>query len=183
MDLRFSYGVGGLEREFGRSARQLFEDSADKWSAGAVVSIPIGNRDAAGAERIAKRRIAQTALQAESLRVGIAIDTANSVQRIDTLRRRLENTRQSRALAAAGLEAELTRLDAGKTTSFAVLDLQQKASEARTRELAARVDLKKAEAELWATVGELPAKLGVAINPPSAADPKSSFFRWTRATR
>jgi outer membrane protein TolC len=131
--------------------------------------MPIGNRTAAATARNSKRRQQQAELRSEELRTTIAIEVSNALGRLEALQRRLENATQSRTLAAAGLEVEMNRLDAGKTTSFNVLDLQQKTSEARTREVAARVDLKKAEAELWAATGELPARLGLAINPVVAA--------------
>ena len=94
------------------------------------------------------------------------------------LQLRLETATTSRTLATQGLEVEQNRLEAGQTTSFSVLDFQRKASEAQTRELAARVDLKKAEAELWASVGILPTMLGFDINPPEApARHHKHFFR------
>ena len=96
------------------------------------------------------------------LKTSISLDVSNAVQRIDTLQHRLETAQQSRKFAEQGLEVEQSRLDAGKTTSFSVLDFQRKASDARTRELAARVDLKKAEAELWAACGLFLQKHGFA---------------------
>jgi outer membrane protein len=169
LDVRFSYGRGGLESEASRSFRQVYDDNHRRVSGGVVLQMPIGNRTAAATARNSKRRQQQAELRSEELRTTIAIEVSNALGRLEALQRRLENATQSRTLAAAGLEVEMNRLDAGKTTSFNVLDLQQKTSEARTREVAARVDLKKAEAELWAATGELPARLGLAINPVVAA--------------
>ncbi|MBC2607278.1 TolC family protein [Pelagicoccus albus] len=165
LDLKLSYGLGGLDDGGYASYRQITDNPADQWSAGVVMTMPFANKKSRASARIAERRAEQAEIEAARMRTQISLEVSNGVQRLDSLRERLENASRSRELADKGLEVEQARLEAGQSTSFAVLDLQQTASEAATRELAAQVDLKKAEVELWAIVGELPERLGLIINP------------------
>jgi outer membrane protein len=153
VDLRFSYGHGGLDNDFSGSFNQVTADNQRRVSGGVIASLPIGNHKAAADLRTARRKVQQAELTVAELKTTISIEVSNAVQRLDTLRLRLDTARQSREFAQQGLEVEQARLSAGKTTSFSVLDFQRKVSDARTREIAARVDLKKAEAELWGATG------------------------------
>ena len=168
LDLKLAYGRGGLDDDFGPSYQQVFDDNQRRMSAGIVASIAIGNHKAQADYRTAKRKQLQSEMTLADLKTSISLDVSNAVQRIDTLQHRLETAQQSRKFAEQGLEVEQSRLDAGKTTSFSVLDFQRKASDARTRELAARVDLKKAEAELWAACGLFLQKHGFATGETAA---------------
>jgi outer membrane protein TolC len=178
LDLKFSYGLGGLESTPYKTYRQLIKDDQAQWSMGAVLSMPIGNVKAKADQRIAKRKLDEDELNTAELHASISLDVSNALERLSMLQLRLETATTSRTLATQGLDVEENRLEAGQTTSFSVLDFQRKASEAQTRELAARVDLKKAEAELWASMGMLPTMLGFDINPPEApAHQHKHFFR------
>jgi outer membrane protein len=187
VDLRFSYGHGGLDNDFGGSFNQVTGDNQHRMSAGVIASLPIGNRKAAADLRTARRRVQQAELSVAELKTTISIEVSNALQRLQTLRLRLDTALQSRKFAEAGWNVEQARLEAGKTTSFSVLDFQRKVSDARTREIAARVDLKKAEAELWGATGLFmqkhgfstadaavaPERSGPAGNTPSLSTPSS----------
>jgi len=160
VDLRFTYGRGGLADEFSSSFSQIYDENQRRISGGVVASLPIGNHKASADARTARRRVQQAELTVEELKTSISLEVSNAYQRLQTLRLRLETASQSRAYAEQSLGVEQARLDAGKTTSFVVLDFQQKVSDARTREIAARVDLKKAEAELWGATGTFLPKHG-----------------------
>lgn len=153
VDLRFSYGHGGLDNDFGGSFNQITAENQRRVSGGVIASLPIGNHKADADLRTARRKVQQAELAIAELKTTISIEVSNALQRLQTLRLRLDTAVQSRQFAQQGLEVEQARLEAGKTTSFSVLDFQRKVSDARTREIAARVDLKKAEAELWGATG------------------------------
>jgi outer membrane protein TolC len=178
VDLRLSYGFGGLDNSFSGTFGDLGGKDQHRMSAGVIASYPIGNRKASADLNAARRRMQQAELGAAELRTGIALEVSNALQRLRTLRQRLDTAVQSRKLAESGLGVEQARLEAGKTTSFSVLDFQQKVSDARTREIAARVDLKKAEAELWGATGDFLGRHGfstgdAAVAPEAAKAPKS----------
>lgn len=153
VDLRFTYGHGGLDDNFSSSFSQIYDENQRRISGGVVASLPIGNHRAAADDRSARRKVQQAELSVEELKTSISLEVSNACQRLQTLRERLDTARQSRAYAEESLRVGQARLEAGKATSFVVLDFQQKVSDARTREIAARVDLKKAEAELWGATG------------------------------
>ena len=160
VDLRFTYGRGGLDDRFSDSFNQIYDEDQRRISGGVVASLPIGNHRAKADDRSARRRVQQAELSLDELKTSISLEVSNAYQRLQTLRQRLETASQSRVYADESLRVEQARLDAGKTTSFVVLDFQQKVSNTRTREIAARVDLKKAEAELWGATGTFLAKHG-----------------------
>ena len=164
LDLKFTYGYGGLDDSVYRTYRQVLDDNEGRWSLGAVLTIPIGGTKAKAEQRIARHKLEEDDLSIAEIHASISLDVSNSLERIAALQRRLDTAATSRELATQGLDVEEKRLEAGQSTSFSVLDFQRKVSEARTRELAARVDLKKAEAELWASMGVLPTNLGIVIN-------------------
>jgi outer membrane protein TolC len=178
LDLKFTYGYGGLDSTIYRTYRQVLYDNDGRWSIGAVLTIPIGGTKGKAEQRIARHKLEEDDLNIAELRATINLDVSNSLERIAALQRRLDTAATSRELATQGLDVEQNRLEAGQSTSFSVLDFQRKVSEARTRELAARVDLKKAEAELWASMGALMPNLGIVIN--ADDEPARSSFNFKR---
>gem|GEM_PF-2574155 len=105
----------------------------------------------------------------------IALQVLNSARRIETYLQRLETAVKSRELAETTLAAEEKRFEKGLTSSFNVLEFQTKLSDVRTREVAARIDLQKAQAELWSVSGQLPRELGVEIV--AASDRREADFK------
>jgi len=60
----------------------------------------------------------------------------------------VESTRQARIYAEAALDAEQKKLEAGKSTSFIVLQLQRDLTAARSEEIRALSEYNKAQADL-----------------------------------
>lgn len=155
VDLQANFGYGGLERNVEHAYRDLYDNTRPQWGAGLVASIPIGNREAAANDRAAKRASEQAALRVEELELAVRLDVTNAVGRLAALRERLATARHSAQVAETALAAETRRLEAGQVTTFAVAEMQEKVSAARSRLLAAQVDLVKAACELHAVTGTL----------------------------
>lgn len=167
VDLVGTLGGNGLDGTFGGG----FEDAASRngvqWSAGLVVSIPIGNRREKAqiqARQLEKRQLVLNLKQVE-MDIAVQIDTA--ISRIATTRQRLETANRSVDLARQTLEEEEKRLVEGVTNSFQILAAQEDLATAETRELAAQVDLHKSIIDLWLASGTLLEHLGIVVPEPS----------------
>ena len=137
---------------------------------------PLGNRAARAEARATKREEQQAGLRLQQVELNLTLDIHNALQRLDLQRQRLETAATSRRVAGETLTAETRRLDAGQTTSFNVLLMQDKVSAVHTRELAARVDLQKTVAEVWAASGLLFERTGFTIQHRSDATAAADRF-------
>lgn len=155
LNVEFSYGFNGFGGSLDNSFSTLRDLNEPEWMAGLVFRMPIGNLKEASLERIARKRTEQAELTATMRRSHIALEVRNAVDRIAVFRERRETAAQSVAFARAALEVERERYSTGRTSSFAVLEMQDRLAAARTRELAATVDLIKAGEELQAVTGGL----------------------------
>ncbi len=155
LNVEFSYGLNG----FGDSAQDSFGTLRDltepAWTVGLLFRVPIGNMKEASRVRIARKRTEQAELTAAMRRSQIGLEVRNAVDRITVFRERREIAAQSVAFARKALEVERARYSNGRTSSFTVLEMQDRLAAARTRELAATVDLIKASEELQAVTGVL----------------------------
>ncbi len=163
LDLQFSYGVYGLSGAYGDALDTAFKGDEPQWSAGLSVSLPLSRRAAKAKSTAARLRVRQASMRADEVKHRISFDVRNAVRRLDVLSQRLATARTSVGFAEEGLKQEEARLRQGQTSGFAVSDLQRRLADARTRELAARVDLTKAVTELWAVSGQLLEKYGIEV--------------------
>lgn len=155
VDLQASFGYGGLERDVEHAYRDLYDNTRAQWGVGLSASLPIGNREAAANHRAARRAFEKAQLHVQELELSVRLDVTNAVGRLAALRQRLATAEHSTHVAEAALAAETRRLEAGQATTFAVAEMQEKVSSARSRLSAARVDLVKALNELYAVTGTL----------------------------
>lgn len=163
VDLHFSYGVHGLGPDYGTSVDRARSGDEPQWSAGMSVTVPLSWREGRARSAAANLRVRQAELRETELRERIGLEVENAVRRLDVLGQRLETARSSVAFADEGLRLESARLESGQTSAFAVAELQRRLADARTRELAARVDLTKAVQELWSVSGVLLERHGIEI--------------------
>lgn len=155
LDLKFSYGLTGLHDNAGESYDRVLGGHEPHWSVGFVFSVPIGNQEGKAQAAAARRQGRQSELEIKKLEHEISIEIQNAVARLEMVGQRLETAGVSRQLAEEALRIEETRLEAGRTTSYRVSELQGIAADARTREVAARVDAQKAVVHVWAVTGRL----------------------------
>lgn len=176
LDLQLRAGVNGYAGSTRDSYDRASEAREPSWAVGVAFNYPIGNRSARAEKRLAGRRRDQAELAIEKVQTEISLQVLNSARRIETYLQRLETAVKSRELAENTLAAEEKRFEKGLTSSFNVLEFQTKLSDVRTREVAARIDLQKAQAELWSVTGQLPRHLGVEIV--SSANRRDADFKW-----
>ncbi|MCF3649928.1 TolC family protein [Synoicihabitans lomoniglobus] len=163
LDLRFSYGLYGLSGDYQSAIDTAYRADEPQWGAGVSITVPLSLRDGRAKMQAASLRVRQAELRVEQLRQRIALEVENAVRRLEVLEQRLATARSSVSYATDGLNLEEARLENGQTSGFAVSELQRRLADARTRELAARVDLTKAVTELYSVSGRLLPHHGIEV--------------------
>lgn len=142
LDLVGSLGINGIDKNFASSfSRAAGQDNNNiAWSAGAVFSVPIPNREGMGALEASKLETAQTLVAAKRIEQQILVEADNTAGQVETTTKRIETTKLARRLAAETLAAGQARLASGTTTTFEVLQFQRDLANAEAAELRARAD-------------------------------------------
>jgi outer membrane protein len=148
-------GLGGLDPRWSDAHAQLATDAPDRyrWSAGLVLSVPLGNRAAAGAHRQASLALQEARLALRSLELEVTEQVRVAVRDLEASRRRIESTRRSAELARAQLSAGERRLEAGLSTAFEILRLQTDLAAAEDAVIAAAVDFRMSTVALHLATG------------------------------
>jgi outer membrane protein TolC len=152
-DLTGSLSLLGFDNDVGSSIARLPRRDETQWSAGAIFSVPIPNREGRGSVLAAKLSTAQALVTLERLEQQIVVDVDNASGQIVTGKERIASTSEARKLAQESLDAGEERLRAGTGTTFEVLELQKKLAEAEAAELRAQADYNKAIGEYQRQTG------------------------------
>lgn len=170
LDLVGTLGANGLGDDY----QNGFDDSASgdgtQWSAGVVISVPIGNRTANAQLRSSRLEKRQLLLNLKQIEVDIAIQIDTARSRIETTLQRLETAKRSAESAQMVLDEERKRMQEGVTNSFEILVAQDEFATAKTRATAAEADLQKAVIDLWLASGTLLPNLGIDLVESTPAD-------------
>jgi len=152
-DLTGSLAMLGFDNDFGTSINRVPRRDQTAWSIGAIVSIPIPNREGRGATNAAKLEAAKALVALQQLEQQIVVDVDNASGQVITSRERIVSTREARRLARETLDAGEARLRAGGGTTFEVLELQEKLTSAEAAVLRAEADYNKAIGEYHRQTG------------------------------
>ena len=152
-DLTGSLALLGIDSDFGTSFNRIQNRDQTAWTVGAIMSIPIPNREARGARNAAGLEAAKALMALQQLEQQVVVSVDNASGQIVTSRERIASTTEATRLARESLDAGEQKLRAGTGTTFEVLDLQQKLAEAEAAELRARADYNKAVSEYQRQTG------------------------------
>jgi outer membrane protein TolC len=152
-DLVGSLALLGFDNDLGGSFERVPRRDQTAWTVGAIVSIPIPNREGRGAKNAALLEAAKSLVALQELEQQIVVDVDNSSGQITTSHERIASTSEASRLAKESLDAGEERLRAGTGTTFEVLELQKKLTEAEAAELRARSDYNKAISEYQRQTG------------------------------
>lgn len=153
LDLTGSLNLLGFDNDFTTSIDRAVRRDRTEWTAGAIMSVPIPNREGRASVAAAKLSAAQALVELQRNEQQIVVDVDNASGQIITSRERIASTTEARALAKESLDAGEQRLRAGTGTTFEVLELQKKLAEAEAAELRARSDYNKAMSEYFRQTG------------------------------
>ncbi len=153
LDLTGSLRLLGFDSGFTGSLERTARRDSSEWSAGAIFSVPIPNREGRGSVAAAKISAAQSLIDLQRLEQQIVVDVDAASRQITTNRERIASTVEASALAKESLAAGEQRLRAGAGTTFEVLELQKKLIEAEAAELRSRSDYNKSISEYQRQTG------------------------------
>ncbi len=133
---------------YGQSLANLFKNEFRTFRVGVNINLPLRNRAAQANLGHALAESRQIEVQRQKLEQVIEVEVRNSLQAVETAKKRVEAAKNSRVNAELQYASEQRKFDAGQSTNFLVLDRQNALSAARGRELRALTDYTKAVAEL-----------------------------------
>ena len=147
LDLIGSYGRNGLSDTLGGAAEQVRDGDFPRWSGGAILTVPLSRTRERYIYKRDKAAQQQALLRLKKLEQDIIVQVDDTAARAQSDYQRIQATREAREFAEAALQAEQTKLENGKSTSFVVLQLQSNLTRARGAEIQALADYQKSLAE------------------------------------
>lgn len=160
LDASFTYGYNGFGGTIDQSYSESTEGETYRLGIGVNFTMPIWNKTGEAELIAAKRKKNQALLRIQKAELAIPVEVLKAIERVQGLKQRVTIAKDSIRLASDALEVEKARLEQGKTTTRNVFEFQDKLSEARTREVASKSELRKALNEVWAASGLLVSQLG-----------------------
>ncbi len=145
VDLVASYGLNGIGASASDAFDQIGRNDYETWSVGIEVRLPLGGgvreqTELAAAK--ARQRQALLELHTAEVEIGNALDTA--LRRVNATREQAAHLQRMVEFNSKLLESELSRLDAGKSDSRRVLQIEQDLVEARIAAYQALVEHRRA---------------------------------------
>jgi outer membrane protein TolC len=137
LDLQGSYGRNATELTFNGNLETIRQGTFPFYSYGIALTIPLGNNNARYKYKSDKAGLDQLLLQIKQVELTIIPAIDNDVTKIRTDLLKVDSTRQARMYAEEALQAEQTKLQHGKNTSFFVLQAQQTLTARRSDEIQA----------------------------------------------
>jgi len=148
LDLFGSMGLVGNETSYGNAVDRLTNESDTRWQVGVSFSKPLGNSGAKGQYRQAKANANRAKIQAELLRQQTRSMARQAVRDIKLSVKAIEATRKTSLSSQKRLEAEQTKFDLGRATTYDVLVAQEAFSKAVADEYRAKILYAQSLAEL-----------------------------------
>ena len=151
----------GLGDSFSKSFNGL--EANPEWSVGILFSYPLGNRAAKGDLEAARLRSRQAVLKLKRLEQEIVIGLVAAMRNLEIGKMRLEAADEAVRLAGETLDAEEKKLEAGRSTTFNVLKIQEDLLLARLKKLDAVSEYNASLVAFYMEKGTLLEELGVRI--------------------
>ena len=163
LDIEATLGINGLQDSFGGSYQDFSNRDRPDWSVGLVLSMPLDRSSDRAQVSLAKRIQSQALFTAKQTEVQLLILLDNSMHEVEAARERITLANDSVRHAEDVLRSEQRKLSSGLTTSYNVLNQQRDLSFARTRALAAQVELFRAVTQLYVAEGSLSKQLNLEV--------------------
>ncbi|OGV69820.1 MAG: hypothetical protein A3K19_28875 [Lentisphaerae bacterium RIFOXYB12_FULL_65_16] len=149
LDLVGSYGLNGLGETIPQSSDDIGRSDYASWSVGLKLRIPLGGGMRARSELAAARlRERQALLDLKTVEIAITNALHTAIYKLENSREQLKNCRTVVEFNEKLLANEMARLDAGKSDSRKVLDIEEDLRNARGAEWEKQIDHQRAMLEL-----------------------------------
>ena len=137
LDVTGSYGHNSDNTTYNGSLNDLGQGAHSYYSYGVNVSVPLGNIGPRNAYKASKMSLKQVLLQLKQQEQNILVQVDTDVGQVRSTLQQVDATRAARIYAEDALQAERTKLENGKSTSFIVLQLISNLTTARVNEVQA----------------------------------------------
>jgi outer membrane protein len=134
LSVHASYGFSGYGDSIGNSIDQLGRDDSFNYSVGLSMSYPIPNRGARANTAISRLNLRQMDLGIEQVKQEIMLNLHSTIVLVETNWNRIQASRKARELSNQMLLAEQKKLQAGTSSTFVVLRLQNDVANAQIQE-------------------------------------------------
>jgi outer membrane protein TolC len=155
LDLVGRLASDGLDGTFPGSADDVLGGEATTATLGVTFSVYLGRRTAKARMRIAEYSRRQAGLRVRELENQVVLEVREALRGVATAHERARTAAEEIRAARATLEGERTKVGAGASTPFDVLQREERVTQAVTREGRAAADVRIALARLWRATGLL----------------------------
>ena len=153
IDLVGSFGLNGLNRDYGDVLSDLGSGDYRDWSAGVEISFPWGNKEAKGNYEKAKLTKAQLLITFARLEQTIILEVRDAVRGVDLAQREVDASRKRKETETRRYEAIERRFREGLVSTHDMLDYQEDLSAAEVNYIQALIDYNKAVITLDKKIG------------------------------
>ena len=161
LDLFVALGKSGYANSFGKSVRNMDEDSFDL-EGGLRFNYPFLNRDAKALHRRALLARKQAEKSLENLSQLVEVDVRTAYIEVDRTKRQIAASAATRKFDDEKLRTETEKMRVGKSTSFLVAQAQRDLLISRIAEVRALANYLKALIDLYRLDGSLLERRGIA---------------------
>ncbi|HVF41890.1 MAG TPA: TolC family protein [Pyrinomonadaceae bacterium] len=158
--------VGG----YGRTLQNLFNFKTRQIVVGVTIQIPFKNKTAKANLAATQIQAQQLAAQTRSQDQSIEVEVRDSVQAVETARRRVLSARQALASAETQLAGERRLYQVGRSTTFLLFQRENALVNAQNQELQAETDYNKALADLQRATSSTLRSNNVIVDSPYAPE-------------
>ena len=148
LNLTGSYGRNAQSTSLGTDLNNIRDGLNESWSYGATFSVPIGNGVARDNYKSQKLTVKQSLLTLKQKEQNVIFTIDNDVGAVQTAYQQVQSSHAATVYAEDALNAERTKLENGKSTSFQVLQLISTLTSARLAEIQALANYNKARTTL-----------------------------------
>jgi len=157
------YGWQAIEPTFSQSLNGIRNGTSPNYSVGAVFAIPVANYAARNTYKATQLTKEQSFLRFKSLEQSVIAEVDTGVKLTETTFKQISSSRQAREFSQAALDSVQKQYDAGRLTSFFVVDAQRRLTQARSVEIRALADYNIAQAQLALSEGTALERNGIRL--------------------
>jgi outer membrane protein TolC len=158
LDAVGSYGHSASDAEFSGAFEQIRHGSSPFHSYGLEMTVPLTRKFERESHQISRREREKAELQLRQLEQDVLLQIDDAVKVVEVNYERVGTTKQAREFAEIALQAEQTKMENGRSTSFIVLQLQRDLTTSRSEEIRALAEYNKALSQLALREGTMLAR-------------------------
>ncbi|MBI4595754.1 MAG: TolC family protein, partial [Candidatus Tectomicrobia bacterium] len=161
LNLQGNVRTAGIRGEVMDDFDPLFRGDSSAWQVGLNFSYPLGNRDAKSQVRQGEMQLEKSKLSVKQAEYTLTVQVRDLIRQVNTNLERVRTTGISSRLAEENLAAERKKLEVGLSTSFQVLQFEERLTIARNAENLAIIDYNKSIINLERVTGQILEKFNI----------------------